>query len=241
MNESEKSRKEFEKISKELNSRCLELENELANEKQRRNNEIAALAQQLTISFTQQLTATNQQINSLKSELLIVSTQNKNFKDSISKYQEEFKKYQEEMKNKFIGSKILNDQQKETLSKFIGLNFEIKNLLWQGSRDGFSSKTFHSLCDNKGPTITIIKSSNGFIFGGFTLISWNSTSKWTEDSSSFIFSLTNPNGTEPRKFDKKGTQPNKTMDRHLVKVLMFMLQIILIQPITKSYKSKSFL
>src|SRR3989338_5413241 len=129
---------------------------------------------------------------------------------SSTKYQDEFKKNQE-MKKNFIGSKILNNQQKETLSKFVGLNFEINNLLWQGSRDGFLELTFHSLCDNKGATITIIKSSKGFIFGGFSSISWNSTISDYEDSSSFIFSLTNPNGTEPMKFDKKRTQSKKSI------------------------------
>ena len=46
-------------------------------------------------------------------------------------------------------------------------------LLFRGSRDGFQAETFHSKCDNKGPTVTIVKSGNN-IFGGFTEISWNS-------------------------------------------------------------------
>jgi len=46
-------------------------------------------------------------------------------------------------------------------------------LLFRGSRDGFATKTFHSKCDNKGPTVTIVKSGNN-IFGGFTEVSWKS-------------------------------------------------------------------
>ena len=45
-------------------------------------------------------------------------------------------------------------------------------LLFRGSRDGFQAETFHSKCDNKGPTVTVVKSGN-YIFGGFTEISWN--------------------------------------------------------------------
>ncbi|CAG8523101.1 7312_t:CDS:2, partial [Paraglomus brasilianum] len=30
-------------------------------------------------------------------------------------------------------------------------------LLYRGSRDGFSAKTFHSRCDNKGPTIVVVR------------------------------------------------------------------------------------
>ncbi len=31
-------------------------------------------------------------------------------------------------------------------------------LLFRGSDDGFSAKTFHEKCDNKGPTLSIIRS-----------------------------------------------------------------------------------
>ena len=36
----------------------------------------------------------------------------------------------------------------------------------KSSRDGFQTRTFHSKCDTKGPTFTIVKSGN-YIFGGF--------------------------------------------------------------------------
>jgi hypothetical protein len=38
-------------------------------------------------------------------------------------------------------------------------------LLYKGSRDGFNAKDFHRLCDNKGPTITVIRTRQGRIFG----------------------------------------------------------------------------
>ena len=47
-------------------------------------------------------------------------------------------------------------------------------LLFRASRDGFAANTFHSRCDNKGPTVTIAISINGFRFGGFTEESWTS-------------------------------------------------------------------
>ena len=46
-------------------------------------------------------------------------------------------------------------------------------LLFRATRDGFVSETFHSKCDNKGPTVTVVK-SGGYIFGGFTENSWTS-------------------------------------------------------------------
>ena len=46
-------------------------------------------------------------------------------------------------------------------------------LLFRASRDGFAAKTFHSKCDLKGPTVTIVKCDNN-VFGGFTENSWRS-------------------------------------------------------------------
>ena len=44
-------------------------------------------------------------------------------------------------------------------------------LCWRGSKDGWAALTFHSLCDGKGPTVTIIK-VNQNIFGGYASVSW---------------------------------------------------------------------
>ena len=46
-------------------------------------------------------------------------------------------------------------------------------LLFRASRDGFAASAFHSKCDNKGPTVTVVKSSAN-IFGGFTEKPWTS-------------------------------------------------------------------
>ena len=43
---------------------------------------------------------------------------------------------------------------------------------WRASADGWASTTFHSLCDNKGPTVTIIRVGK-YIFGGYTSTSWS--------------------------------------------------------------------
>ena len=44
-------------------------------------------------------------------------------------------------------------------------------LLFRASRDGFAASVFHSKCDNKGPTVTVVESGAN-IFGGFTEKSW---------------------------------------------------------------------
>ena len=48
-------------------------------------------------------------------------------------------------------------------------------LLFRASRDGYAASVFHSKSDNKGPTVTVVK-SRGNIFGGFTEESWTNQS-----------------------------------------------------------------
>lgn len=45
------------------------------------------------------------------------------------------------------------------------------------------------MCDNKGATLTLIKTNGGHTFGGFTTISWDSSNSYKNDIHSFLFSL----------------------------------------------------
>ena len=45
---------------------------------------------------------------------------------------------------------------------------------WRAKTDGWSASTFHSKCDGKGPTVTIIQVGS-YIFGGYTDVSWSSS------------------------------------------------------------------
>ena len=72
-------------------------------------------------------------------------------------------------------------------------NFQPK-LLYCGTKDGMTSDAFHSKCDNKGPTLTLMKvkftgSSKTSIIGGFTDKDWNKPNTWIASNESFIFSL----------------------------------------------------
>ena len=48
------------------------------------------------------------------------------------------------------------------------------NLCYRASRDGWSARNFHQNCDDKGPTVVLIK-VNQFIFGGYTDQNWAGT------------------------------------------------------------------
>lgn len=75
-------------------------------------------------------------------------------------------------------------------------------LLFKAVMDGFDSQSFHRVCDNKGETVTIITTSDGYIFGGYAAIPWGSRGGEGEDNSetSFLFSLKNPYSRPPERF-----------------------------------------
>jgi hypothetical protein len=62
-------------------------------------------------------------------------------------------------------------------------------LLYSGKLHGWEMSKFHELCDEKGPTITVMKSKAGRVFGGFTMQSWHSDSRFKADERAFIYSI----------------------------------------------------
>ncbi len=62
-------------------------------------------------------------------------------------------------------------------------------ILYRATRDGFTSQSFHSKCDGKGNTITIIMSNLNNVFGGYASSAWNSSGTWINDPNAFLFSL----------------------------------------------------
>ena len=70
-------------------------------------------------------------------------------------------------------------------------NIKQINLLYRGSRDGYTSSRFHEMCDSKINTISIIKDTHGCVFGGYSPLSWNSNEKEMYDPKTFLFYSSN--------------------------------------------------
>ncbi|XP_065837467.1 uncharacterized protein [Oscarella lobularis] len=71
-------------------------------------------------------------------------------------------------------------------------------LIYRGTRDGFAASSFHSLCNNKGPTITLIRSVGDCIFGGYSDVSWSSRGNYIQSTDAFLFAfVSNGLGTTP--------------------------------------------
>jgi hypothetical protein len=65
-------------------------------------------------------------------------------------------------------------------------------LIYRASRDGFGAADFHERCDNIQNTLTIIKTKNSSIFGGFSSEKWSDAENKSESEQiAYIFSLVN--------------------------------------------------
>ena len=87
---------------------------------------------------------------------------------------------------------ILNKKDKNILLNWLSPLYKEKNiylkLIYRRGSD-YSYETFHSKCDNQGPTVVICKSGEEK-FGGYTNINWESKDGiYIYDSKSFVFSL----------------------------------------------------
>ena len=47
-------------------------------------------------------------------------------------------------------------------------------LCWRASDQFYDASAFHAVCDNKGPTVTLVQVGKN-VFGGYTDKSWNGT------------------------------------------------------------------
>jgi hypothetical protein len=91
-----------------------------------------------------------------------------------------------------INSSILNYQQIRDLMRSCSFSrLQRWKMIYRGSADGFSAQAFHSKCDGKRNTLTIIKSTSSNIFGGFAEEDWSGSQVYKNDPNSFIFSLIN--------------------------------------------------
>ena len=103
----------------------------------------------------------------------------------------------DEQLNKNLQSKdiLLNEEEKVMVQKWIlkrmkseGKKIEM-TLLYKLTNHGDASSTFHSYCNNKGYTLTLIRNTKGYRCGGFTSQSWSSYGNYKADPNAFLFSL----------------------------------------------------
>ena len=80
----------------------------------------------------------------------------------------------------FKTSTILSSEQRQQLIDLLKETIQSASddyvLLYRASQNGWTAANFHSCCDGKGPTVTVIKSGN-YVFGGYTEEKWDQPGK----------------------------------------------------------------
>ena len=90
---------------------------------------------------------------------------------------------------------LLNEEEKKMISDWILIQMKSQGkkigmtLLYKLTRDGDSASTFHSYCNSKGYTLTLVRTNKGYRSGGFTSQSWTSSGSNIDDENAFLFSL----------------------------------------------------
>lgn len=114
---------------------------------------------------------------------------------------------------------IVGSQYDEILKEWLGEERQWK-LIYRASEHHCNGEQFHESCDNQGSTVVVIKSSHGWIFGGYTTQSWNNAHKsssdcmsflkelhflgvYKDDPEAFIFTLKNPHDIPPTRYMKR--------------------------------------
>ncbi|EXX73155.1 hypothetical protein RirG_062690 [Rhizophagus irregularis DAOM 197198w] len=107
--------------------------------------------------------------------------------------------------SKHIDSKVITSQHAELISKWID-RLEITDkltssygfkLILRGSRDGFTSRKFHEVCDDQTNIVVIVKvKQSNEILGGYNPATWKSGYRFSTTRNSFIFSFKNNDGIE---------------------------------------------
>ena len=94
--------------------------------------------------------------------------------------------------NIIASSNIATRNEMYLISNWINPKRSFKyTLLYRASIDGDSAKSFHSKCDQQGPTLTLVQSVDGWRFGGYSEAKWKRSydAVYVKNSNIFIFSL----------------------------------------------------
>ena len=86
-----------------------------------------------------------------------------------------FSELETNKKNSMEFEKVMDNAAKKYdsyLREWLGNEYEWK-LLYRASEHGYTTKSFHCFCDFIKPTLVIIKSTEGWIFGGYATHTWD--------------------------------------------------------------------
>ena len=135
-------------------------------------------------------------------EMVKMKERIKNLEDIIFEYKKEKKKKEEEANKIFLGSQIITKESEDMLLNWLPRKPNKITLLMNSKTDGDSTKTFMDKCNGKCPTLAVIKTTKGYVFGGYTTQMWKEGG--VKDNNAFVFSI-----DKKRKYNVK--QPERAI------------------------------
>ncbi|XP_062501309.1 uncharacterized protein LOC134178447 [Corticium candelabrum] len=92
--------------------------------------------------------------------------------------------------SEFSSSTLMKTEDKRVLLSWLSGQMNWR-LIYKASRDGYRAADFHRCCDNKGETISVIHTTGGYLFGGYTDVPWTSArvGVYKRSSQSFLFAF----------------------------------------------------
>jgi len=89
-----------------------------------------------------------------------------------------------------FGKMVLKTSEIDYVNKLLKpVSKKIGEVLFVATRDGDDSKQFHTVCDGQGPTVVIIETTTGNVFGGYTDASWDVRRAYKKSTEAFLFRL----------------------------------------------------
>ena len=74
----------------------------------------------------------------------------------------------------------------EMISKQLGYCVDLKRI-YSAKSNGFKANSFRLFCYHRGATVTLIRNTNNYLFGGYTSISWKTEDTYVPDSNAFLY------------------------------------------------------
>jgi hypothetical protein len=85
------------------------------------------------------------------------------------------------------------------------------NLLYRGTRDGITNNAFHFRCDSKDCTLTVLETTCGKVFGGYSNTAWLSTGDDKVANKAFLFALSGGGVSSPCKMKLKNANDKRAV------------------------------
>jgi len=113
--------------------------------------------------------------------------------DDFRQKHSSLKKPSKKKSPKKVGGIVLKRAESEFLDEQLkSVSMKLGETLYVASKDGDSAAVFHKKCDDQGPTVVIVETKAGNVFGGYTTASWKArykTMKYKKSAKAFVYSL----------------------------------------------------